>query len=131
MDVLKNLKEIGELIRKYNNMEAVFQIIDVQQEILNMQNEIFQIRKENEELKSIKDIENRIIRHKGDTYITLKDDSNNILYCSRCWDKERKLVQLYEQYGQYVCKDKDCKNVGDFNKESGNYEDNADEFITW
>lgn len=131
MDVLKNLKEIGELIKKYNNIEAVFQIIDIQQEILNMQNEMFQIRKENEELKSIKDIENKIVRHKGYTYITLKDDSNNILYCSRCWDKERKLVQLYEQYRQYACKDKNCQNIGDLNKDSVNYKSNEDEFITW
>ena len=129
MDILKNLKEIGELIKKYNNIEAVTEIIDIQQEILNMQNEMFQIKKENEKLKSIKDIEKRIVRHKGDTYITLRDDDNNILYCSRCWDKERKLVQLYEEYEAYICKDQSCQNTGHFNKAPVSYECIGDEFI--
>ena len=109
-------------------MEAAFQIIDIQQEVLNMQSEMFQIRKENEELKSIKDIENRILRHKGDTYITLKGDSDNILYCSRCWDKERKLVQLSEDYNSYMCKDKSCQNLGYFDKRPIDYESNAYDF---
>lgn len=128
MDIKDKIKEIGEIIKKYNNIEAVQTIIDIQQEILDMQNEMLQTKKENEELKSIKDIENRIVRHKGDTYITLKDDSNNILYCSRCWDKERKLVQLYEEGGAYICKDKSCQNIGYFNKTPISYESISGDF---
>ena len=129
MDIKDKIKEIGEIIKKYNNIEAVQTIIEIQQEILDMQNEMFQTKKENEELKSIKEIENRIIRHKGDTYITLKNDSNNILYCSRCWDKERKLVQLYEEENwRYSCKDRNCQNIGYFNKTQNTCECISDNF---
>ena len=39
-----------------------------------------------------------IIRHEN-TYITLKEDDSNIMYCSRCWDREKELIQMDKRHG--------------------------------
>mgnify|MGYP003290996876 CR=1 FL=1 len=60
------------------------------------------------------DISAKIIRHK-ETYITLKDDKHEIMYCSCCWDSSNKLIQvrMYDD-GEYACHL--CKNQGYYDK---------------
>ncbi|MDR1883398.1 MAG: hypothetical protein LBR26_11560 [Prevotella sp.] len=79
-----------------------------------MQNEIVSLSAENTDLKKIKDIENRIERH-TEPYITLKNDSIDILYCSCCWDYEQKLIQVksYDS-GKFKCIH--CVNEGTYDK---------------
>lgn len=60
-------------------------------------------------------INDKIIRHET-TYITLEsdDDSLGIRYCSRCFDANGLLVQLYCHGGIYECPN--CSNVGNYDK---------------
>lgn len=55
--------------------------------------EIEKLRTENAALKKEKDYSEIIIRH-PDPVITLNNDANNLFYCARCWDSDKKLIQL-------------------------------------
>lgn len=59
-------------------------------------------------------VNDRIIRHQQ-PFITLKDDENEIIYCSRCWDVNHKLVQVRcNEYGWFNCVE--CENTGIFDQ---------------
>lgn len=77
--------------------------------------EVIQLMKENAELKKSTDIENKVERH-TEAYITLKEDSIRILYCSHCWDSENKLIQMNaSDNGKFKCPH--CENSGIYDKE--------------
>ena len=61
------------------------------------------------------DICGRVVRHE-DTYITLKDDNDEIMYCSCCWDSSNKLIQVRkDDDGYFLCHL--CKNRGYYDKQ--------------
>lgn len=70
--------------------------------------------------------DDRIIRHKQ-PFITLKDDANEIIYCSRCWDVNHKLVQVRcNEHGWFNCVE--CENTGIFDqKKADAYEKKQDD----
>ena len=107
-------KDVLSVAQKSDNIDIYRKVLDLSAQAQELQNENNQLRAENEELKRIKNLEERIIRHE-DTYITLSDDESNTMYCSRCWDAERKLVQVRcSENGYFHCVN--CKNSGAFDK---------------
>lgn len=119
MGLYERIKDVAELIQETSNSELYEQLLELGAEALDMQNEIISLSAENTELKKSKDIENRIERH-VEPYITLKNDSIQILYCSCCWDYEQKLIQVksYDN-GEFKCIH--CENEGTYDK--AKYED--------
>ena len=109
------IKDAINIAKKANNIEVMQSLIDAQQQMLEMQKELELLREENKQLLNISIIEEKIVRHKA-TVITLDDDKDRIPYCSCCWDKEKKLIQLKMRTdGTYRCGIKDCDNTA-FNK---------------
>lgn len=110
MGLYEGIKDVAKVIQQADNVELYKQLIDLSAQALDMQNEISRLSTENAELKKLRDIENRIERH-SEPYITLKDDSNQILFCSHCWDYEQKLIQVkcYDT-GKFKCTH--CENDG-------------------
>lgn len=103
MELYDGLRKVAEIVQKIDNIEIYRQLLDLSAQALEMQNEINELTKENNKLKEMKNIEAKIERHK-DAYITLKEDENKIIYCSRCWDSDRKLIQGQEdKSGMYYC----------------------------
>ncbi len=72
--------------------------------------EVIRLMKENAELKEEKNVKERIERH-SEPYITLKGDIEHILYCSRCWDSEQKMIQT-KSYDSGYFKCTNCDNEG-------------------
>lgn len=79
---------------------TVEQMLEMQQKLISVQRETYKILDENHELsKQIQELKAKleeqrsIIRHKQN-YITLKDDPQEIKYCSVCYGKEKKYIQL-------------------------------------
>ncbi len=75
-------------------------MLEMQQKLIAVQREIYEILDENHELsKQIQNLkteleeQKRIVRHKQN-YITLKDDPQEIKYCSVCYGKEKNYIQL-------------------------------------
>lgn len=107
MDVIKTLTDVVTLAQKSNDIEMIQKVINAQQEILNMQDEMLKLKKENEKLKDEKKNGKNIERYRNITIITLKNDEQKIKYCSRCWDKDRKLIQVNIAGDSYMCPE--CK----------------------
>ena len=93
MSLYDSLKEIACTLKKEKQRELYEQLIDLGAQVLELQHEEHRLRSENEELRKNNQIENQIERHK-EPYLTLRYDSDKIMYCARCWDYEKKLVQV-------------------------------------
>lgn len=93
MNALNTLKDIMSFIQKSDNIDMVQKVIDIQSQIMDMQEKISNLQEENKELKSIKKITKNIIRHENDNVLHLKGNEK-VFYCSKCWDDERKLIQV-------------------------------------
>jgi reverse gyrase len=114
MGLYEGIKDVAKVIQKADNIDLYMKLLDLGAQALEMQNEIAQLSAENAELKKAKGLEERIERH-TELYITLKNDSAQILYCSHCWDYEHKLIQVRLSGGSFKCPQ--CKNSAVYNKE--------------
>jgi uncharacterized metal-binding protein YceD (DUF177 family) len=91
MGLYEGIKDAVKLVQQADNLELYRKLIDLSTQALDLQNEITRLTTENVELKKSKEIESRIERH-SEPYITLKNPTEQTLYCSRCWDHDRKLI---------------------------------------
>ena len=91
MGIYEGVKDAIAIAQKADNIELYRQLLDLGAQALEMQAEITRLREENESLKKANDLESRIIMHK-ENYITLKDDAEDIHYCSICWGLNHKLI---------------------------------------
>jgi regulator of replication initiation timing len=93
MSLYDNLKEMAHTLKDKKQRELYEQLIDLGAQALELQHEVHRLTVENTELRTNHQIENQIERHK-EPYLTLRYDSERIIYCARCWDYEKKLVQV-------------------------------------
>ena len=114
MDLYDNLKEIAHALKGDEQRELYEQLIDLSAQALALQHEVYRLTVENAEIRKNNQIENQIQRHK-EPYITLRYDNEQILYCARCWDYEKKLVQVKcLDSGTYRCMQ--CNNTGRYDE---------------
>lgn len=115
MALYEVIKDCINVAQKADNIPLVQNLIDAQKQILDLMNENDTLRRENRELKENKIQYEKIERHE-DAFITLKDDSKGLIYCSCCFDKDHKLVQaqIDQEDGRYWCPA--CKYVGYYDK---------------
>lgn len=107
-------KDAIQVAQKSDNIDLYKQLLDLSAQALDLQEENARLRAENEQLKNQRDIASKIVRHE-EPYITLSDDTNEIKYCSRCWDVEGLLVQVRcMENGKFRCPN--CNNVGNHNE---------------
>lgn len=87
-------KDVIDIAQKADNIDLYRKLLDLSRDVLDLQNEVYKLSEENERLKKEMSEEQEIVRHKGENYITLKDDEQQIPYCSNCWGSDHKLIQL-------------------------------------
>jgi len=92
-DKIKNGISAAIMLLK-NNPEQVQSLLNVQSMALDMQAEIMTLRLENEQLKSTKDREAKVVRHRYKGFITFSDDKHEIEYCVVCWEDGRKMISM-------------------------------------
>ena len=114
MGLYEGIKDVAKIVQQADNVELYRQLIDLSAQALDMQDTINKLSEENAKLKKKQDIEERIQRH-SELYITLKGE-DDILYCSHCWDNERKLIQVSTQNGLYQCPHCKLKGIYDQNE---------------
>ena len=93
MAIYDAVKDLLKTAQKADNIELYRQLLELGQQALDMQDEISKLKEEVSQYKKRDDLESRIVRHRN-LYVTLKDDDNRVVYCSHCWDSERKLIQV-------------------------------------
>jgi hypothetical protein len=100
------------MLKDEKQRELYEQLIDLGAQALELQHEVHRLTVENDELKKKNLLESQIERHK-EPYLTLRYDSERIIYCARCWDYEKKLVQVKcSDTATYRCTQ--CNNKGTF-----------------
>lgn len=114
MNILENLKEVANVIQNIKNVDLHSKMIEISKQALDMQKEIEFLTKENNELKKKQDIESKIKRY-DELYFTLDNDPDSVLYCTYCWDKEQKLIQVRKNHGEFACPH--CKKTGIYDKD--------------
>ena len=118
MEIYEVLKDCMIAAKQAENIPLFEKIIETQVQILDLINENENLKRENRELKDKKIKLDNVERH-SDAYITLKDDTEKIIYCSCCFDKDGKLVQAQiDEWGRYICPA--CKYIGYYDKEKYN-----------
>lgn len=114
MKILDGLNAIATIVKQYNDLELNQQIINLTQQALELVNENARLTAENEELKKTKDIQDRVNRHEQ-PFITLDGENINIRYCSTCWGKTQKLIQVRCcDNGSFRCPE--CNTRGTYDK---------------
>ena len=114
MGLYEGIKDVAKIVQQADNVDLYRRLIDLCAQALDMQNMINKLSEENAILKKKQDIEERIQRH-SELYLTLKNE-DTILYCSHCWDNERKLIQVSTQSGLYQCPHCHLKGIYDENE---------------
>ena len=119
MSFYEAFKDAIKVAQKTDNLDLYKQLLDLSAQALDLQEENARLRTENEQLIQQKDIEAEIIRYE-EPFITLRDDEKETKYCSRCWDAERKLVQIRcMENGYFSCPN--CRNEGIYDKQLVGY----------
>ena len=115
MGLYEAFKDAISVAQKADNVELYRQLLDLSAQALDMQAEIARLKEENTELRKRRDVASEIIRH-DEPCITLKNDNQNLFYCSHCWDSQQLLIQLNcHENGTFECPH--CKTVGNYNNE--------------
>lgn len=95
MGLYDAMKDAVNLAQKADNIELYRQLLDLSAQALDLQAENSKLKEQIDELKKLKDIEGRLVRH-PQPYLTLTGDEIPIKYCAVCWDSEQKLIQMNE-----------------------------------
>jgi TolA-binding protein len=102
------VKGIANLVKKTKDKNVASELIAIQTQVNQMQQDIFELQNENYELKkqisefdNYKEIEKRIARNNGDAADYTDENGNSYVICTTCWDNNRKIVQA-KQWGSKI-----------------------------
>lgn len=110
MGVYEVIRDCVSIAQKADNIPLVQKLIEAQKEIMDLMEENRKLKDELRKARETECLAERIVRHKY-AFITLKDDDEKKVFCSYCWDKDKKLIQVQiGSYGMYHCQV--CKSYG-------------------
>ena len=114
MSLYEGIKDLAKVVQQADNVDLYRQLLDLSAQALDMQAEIANLKSENETLREALSKKKRITRHKG-LYITLEDEPIGIVYCSSCYGKDNKFIQMFDNnrdcYSCPVCGTYAYKNI--------------------
>ena len=103
MGLYEGIKDVAKIVQQADNIDLYRQLLDLGTQALDMQSEIKRLQEENAKLKGDLYRQQNIERHNG-IYITLKEDDRKIPYCSTCYGKDDKMIQMEDAAcGEYQC----------------------------
>ena len=115
MGLYEAVKDVAKLAQQADNIDLYRRLLDLSAQALDMQDEISKLKNENAELKKRRDVSNEIVRHK-EPCITLRNDNDNLYYCSHCWDSQQLLIQINcHKDGTFECPH--CRATGNYDNE--------------
>jgi predicted RNA-binding Zn-ribbon protein involved in translation (DUF1610 family) len=106
MTSISDLKNIADVLQKAGKTEELQKIYELQQQQLDMQSEIQELKKEKEtlEAKLNEKEEMHFDKAKG---VYVKNDEEDEYFCPACWDGKKKQIRLQNRCKQgefYDCK---------------------------
>ena len=95
MGMIEYAKELGELIKKYNDQELYERIVKLREYLLELREENVALKEKIGEMERANDISKRIKRD-FNCYFLEEDVEKQNPYCLTCWDADRKLISLIQ-----------------------------------
>jgi hypothetical protein len=92
MDPLNTIKDISALVKKYNDLELMKQIVDLRNEVFELQQENLRLQREVSEVMRLNEIANSLVLRPPLNYYYR--DGDPIPYCPTCWEKDNKPIHL-------------------------------------
>ena len=116
MGLYEGIKDVAKVVQQADNIELYRQLLDLSAQALDLQAENGQLKEELHELKKKQDLEDKIIRH-GALFLQLKDQPEEFMYCTNCWDSEKNIIQLRcDSDGEFYCPHCHISGIYDENK---------------
>lgn len=123
------VKDIGSILKVAGNYDLYKSLLDIQAETQKYLEENFKLKEEIKELKEHMQIADEL-EFKDNQYFRVQDGKTYGPYCSCCWDRDHKIVNLHKTtYGYSDCPS--CKtrihhddkksDVDEYNDEIRNY----------
>ena len=113
------LKDAISIAQKSDNIDLYRKLLDLSQDALDMQDTIYKLTRENQELKAKNEelttaasLENDLELQSGGYLIRLSEKANGktTRYCAACWQNTKKLMPYVRSIGAaYQCSN--CHNV--------------------
>jgi hypothetical protein len=109
MGIIDNIKDIAELIKKYNNVELNQKIVDLYGEIFELKEDNLKSKEKIKFLEKEKEINEKIV-FESPFYWLKDDEKKDGPYCQKCYDDNKKLIRLQDlKNGAWECLA--CKNI--------------------
>lgn len=117
MTNISDLKNIADILQKAGKTEELQKIYELQQQQLDMQSEIQELKKENEALKE-KLNEKEEIHFDKARGVYVKNGAEDEYFCPTCWEKDKNQIRLHRRGDDDVLYDcKVCKNYFETKKQ--------------
>ena len=94
MDPLNTLKDISALVKKYNDLELMRRIVDLQQEVFDLQQTNLDLQKQIAALRESRQAEGSMIPRPPFNYYYR--DGDPVPFCPKCWENDKKPIHLPE-----------------------------------
>lgn len=101
-----DLKNIADILQKAGKTEELQKIYELQQQQLDMQSEIQELKKKNEVLRGKLD-EKEEMRFDNTRGVYVKNGTEDEFFCPACWDGKKKQIRLHNKLKEgefYDCK---------------------------
>jgi len=104
IDVYKLTRDLIDEAKKEKNLELVNQLIDIKLALSELQDENSDLKKQNEELKQARIMEDELELQPQGYYIrkSEKEEKKDIKYCVSCWQNMRKLMPYTPSIGRAI-----------------------------
>ena len=122
MSIFQTLKSTADVLLEVNKIEQYKQILEVQSQLLQMQDDIYNLKIENRDLKD-RLINKEKLKHSRNSYWIQQDDKNDGPFCTGCWDKDNNLVRFTEHERSTYGKCPVCGNSASIYPERSQFSD--------
>ena len=90
MNILDNAKEIAEIIKKYDDLPLYQRIIDLRDEIFNLREENLLLKERIKELERVLETKQKMTFRKPFYY----QENDPQPYCAKCWEADNIAIHL-------------------------------------
>jgi hypothetical protein len=104
--IYEAIKDVATIAQKADNIDLYKKLLDISSDALDLQNKVFELTEENKELRNRLNEKEAVIRHADGLYITFASDNPEIRYCSTCWGKDNKRIQLNDDGRCRICEER-------------------------
>jgi hypothetical protein len=95
MGAVEHIKEVADLVKKFNNIELDWRILKLEEEVLDRSCEKRRVEEKAEELERALKIRSELTFRENQYYL-ICDGKEDCPYCSLCWHRERKLIRMHD-----------------------------------